>query len=121
MSLDPDWASFSMLLEQLVEVLLGDELVAVLLLLRRHVALVLRLRGERLEIARQRGAELIDKALDLLGRGVLLQRLRERVLRGLHVALGLGQVAVLDAQRHRPELIDDAGHARARGVAASRQ
>ena len=104
-------------LQHLVEVLLGDELIAVLLVLRRHIALFLRLAGERLEVAGERGAQLIDQALDLLRRGVLLEPLGQRVLRRLYVALGLGQVAVLDAQRHRPQLVDHAGDARARVVA----
>ena len=104
--------------ENLVEVLLRHKLVAVLLGLGRHVALVLLLRGKRLQVARQRRAQLVDEALDLLGRGSLLQRLHQRVLGGIQGALGLGQIALLDAERRRPELIDDAGDAFARAVAA---
>ena len=94
------------------------KLVAVLLGLGRHVALVLLLRGKRLQVARQRRAQLVDEALDLLGRGSLLQCLHQRVLGGIQGALGLGQIALLDAERRRPELIDDAGDALARAVAA---
>ena len=111
--------------QHLVEVLLGEELIAVLLLLLlRHVALVLRLLGERLHVARQGIAQIVDELLDLLGRGILLQRLRERVLRRFELALGLGQVAVLDAERDLPELIDDAAdalRAKDRSSAANRR
>ena len=102
----------------LIEVLLRHQLIAVLLRLRRHVALVLLLRGERLEIARQRRAELIDQTLDLLRRRPLLQRLHQCVLRRVQGALGLGQIAFLDAERRRPQLLDHRCDGVARSVGA---
>lgn len=62
-------------LQHLVEILLRHEILAGLGLLRRGGAFVLLL-GQRLEIALQRGAQLLHLGLDLLGRGVVAERLQ---------------------------------------------
>ena len=100
------------IVEKLVELLVGDGLLAVFrFLVGSRISVLLRLLGERLQIARQRAAQLIDQAIELLRRSVPLQSLAQPVLRRLHVALGFGNVAVLDAERQVPEL---AHHARDR-------
>ena len=108
-------------LENLIEVLLRHQLIAVLLLLRRHIALVLLLGGERLEIARQRRAEIVDQTLDLLRRRPSFKRLQQRVLSCVQGALGLGQVALFDAQRRLPQLLDHGRDASREASVRSRQ
>ena len=69
---------------------------------------VLRLLGELLEELRQRLPQLLHQLLDLLVGGALLERLLQALLGGAQGALGVGQVAVLDAQGNVPQLGDDA-------------
>ena len=96
------------IVEKLVELLVGDHLLAVLALLLWQIAFLLGLLGKRLEIAAKGAAQFIDQALDLFRRGALLQGFGELLLRLLHVPLGLGNVAVLDAERQLPELVHHA-------------
>jgi len=55
----------------------------------------------------ERRAKLIGQALDLLLARAPLQSLTERFLRGAQLRLGVGDVAVLDLDRHRPEATHD--------------
>ena len=82
-----------------------------------HRRLVLRLLGELLQELRQRLPQLLHQLLDFLVRGALLERLLQALLGGAQGALGVGQVAVLDAQRDVPQLRDDAVAPGARAVA----
>ncbi len=86
-------------------------LIAVGLLL---IALLLALHalGELLQKLVERGAQLLGKLLDLLVRGAALQRLAQLLLRRAQIPLGVGEIAVLDAQRHLPEKIGDGEHVR---------
>ena len=67
---------------------------------------VLGLLGELLEELRQRLTQLLHELLDLLVGGALLERLLQPVLGRAQGALGVRQVAVLDAQGNVPELGD---------------
>ncbi len=92
--------------QHLLEILRGHELVVAVQPLHRRR--VLRLLGELLEELRQRLTQLLHELLDLLVGGALLERLLQPVLGRAQGALGVRQVAVLDAQRDVPELGDDA-------------
>ena len=59
--------------------------------------------GERLHELVERRAQLVGQLLDLLVGGAALQRLAQRFLRGAQRRLGVGQHAVLDGHRHRPQ------------------
>ena len=89
-------------------------MVAVHALQRR---LALGLPGELLQELRQRLAQLLHQALDLLVAGAVAQRLLQLLLRRPQRALGVGQIAVLDPQRHVPQLGDHAVAAGARILA----
>src|SRR5207253_4714201 len=51
--------------------------------------------------------ELVGQALDLLVGGAAVEGLAQAVLSGAELALGIGEVAVLDLQRHGPEPLRD--------------
>ena len=101
--------------QHLLEILLVQELVVAVVALHRR--LVLRLLGQLLQELRQRLPQLLHQLLDFLVRGALLERLLQALLGGAQAALGIGQVAVLDAQRNVPQLGDDAVAPGARAVA----
>ena len=63
------------------------------------IAFLLRLLGKGLQIPPKRVAQIIDEALDFLGRRILLKRFAQAVLRRLNVTLGFGNIAVLDVSR----------------------
>ena len=89
-------------LEHLLDVLRRHELAVAVHALHRR--LVLRLLGELLQELRQRLPQLLHELLDFLVRGALLQRLRQALLGGAQGPLGVGEIAVLDAQRDVPQL-----------------
>ena len=86
-----------------------DDAVGRRLVLARSALLLLALHalGELAQELVHRLAQLVGEALDLLVGGAALQRLAQALLGGAQLALGLGQVAVLDLQRHRPEPVGD--------------
>ena len=86
---------------------------------RRHLLrrLPFGLAGELLHELVERLAQLVHEPLDLFVGGALLKRLGEVLLGFTHTPLGFGEIAVLEAQRDVPELIDHALHAGARAVA----
>ena len=63
--------------------------------------------GQFLEEFVERGAQVFSELLDFLVAGAALQCLAQLLLRGAQIALGVGEIAVLDAQRHLPEIIGD--------------
>ena len=63
-----------------------------------------RLLLQLLEELRQRLPQLLHQALDFLVGGTLLKRLRQALLGGAQRALGVGEIAVLDAQGNVPQL-----------------
>ena len=65
--------------------------------------------GELAQELVHRLAQLVGQALDLLVRGAAVHRLAQAVLRGAQLPLGIGEVAVLDLQRHRPQPVGDLG------------
>ena len=76
--------------------------------------------GELLDVLAQRVAQLLHQVVDLgIGR-TLLQSLGELVLRLAQRALGIGQIAVLDAQRELPQPVGDALDRLARVLAPER-
>ena len=88
--------------QHLLDVLRRHELAAAIHALHRR--LVLRLLGELLHELRQRLTQLLHELLDLLVRRAVLQGLRQALLGGAQGALGIGEIAVLDAQRDAPQL-----------------
>ncbi len=72
----------------------------------RHVRVPPRLLGHRLQEFLHRLAKLVGEPRDLLVGGAVLQRLAERLLRVAERLCGERQVAVLDAERDRPEIVD---------------
>ena len=90
-------------------------LVAAGALRHRLLLLALGLLAQLLEELRQRLPQLLHQALDLLVRGALLDGLGQALLGGLQRTLGIGEIAVLDAQGDVPQLLDDAVADRARG------
>ena len=63
--------------------------------------------GELAQELVHRLPELVGQALDLLVGGAALERLAQPLLGGAQLALGVGEVAVLDLERHRPEPFGD--------------
>ena len=93
-------------LQHLVEILRRHHLVAAGAL--RLLLLTFGLLAQLLEELRQRLPQLLHQALDLLVGGALLDGLGQALLGGLQRTLGVGEIAVLDAQRDVPQLLDDA-------------
>ena len=94
--------------EHLLQILLGEHLH---LLVARHLRQVLQpallhLGHVALQEFLHGLTELVGKALDLLVGGAVLQRLLQRLARGLQALLGVRHVAVLDGARHRPEIVE---------------
>ena len=77
----------------------------------RHLRVLAHLLGQRLHELVERRAQLIHQLLDLFVGGAALQRLAQRVLRRAQCLLGLGDVAVLDVDRHRPQPRHDVAQA----------
>ena len=69
----------------------------------RQLLAVLQLLLHRLHEAVHRRAQLIHELLDLLVAGAAFERLAQRLLGIAQRGLGVGNVAVLDADRHRPQ------------------
>ena len=67
-----------------------------------ELLLVLQLLLHRLQIAIHGGAQLIHQLLDFLIAGAAFERLAQRLLGVAQTGLGVGNVAVLDADRHLP-------------------
>ena len=106
---------FSRFLQHLLEVLRRHELAVAVHALHRLLAFGLL--GKLLEELRQRLPQLLHEALDLLVGGAFLQRLGQALLGGAQGALGIGEIAVLDAQGDVPQLRDDAVARRACRIA----
>ncbi len=85
-----------------LEVLLRQHLLVGIDALHRLLAVGLPV--ELIEELRQRLPQLLHQALDLLVRRAVAQRLLQPVLCGAQGALGVGEIAVLDAQRDVPQL-----------------
>ena len=69
----------------------------------RHLRVLAQLLGQRLHELVERRAKLVHQLLDLFVGGAALQRLAQRILRRAKLLLGLGDVAVLEHHRHRPQ------------------
>ncbi len=131
--------AFQHLLE-LLEQLLGGVLVAgarqtlhavdhvVEILLAQHLGVGIERPGELLRIVAlllgelahevlHRLAQILGELLDLLVAGAALQGLLKRVLRGAQRLVDVGDVAVLDRHRERPQ----AGHDLAQGIVGARR
>ena len=70
---------------------------------RELLRVLAHLLGQRLHELVERGAQLVGELLDLLVGRAALQRLAQRFLRGAQRGLGVGELAVLDRHRHRPQ------------------
>ena len=101
------------ILQHLIEILRRHHLVAAGAL--RLLLLALGLLAQLVEELRQCLPQLLHQALDLLVGCALLDGFRQALLGGLQRTLGIREVAVLDAQRHVPQLGDDAVADRTRG------
>ena len=69
--------------------------------------LLLHALGEFAQELVHRLAQLVGEALDLLVRGAAVHGFAQAVLRGAQFPLRIGQIAVLDLQRHRPQPVGD--------------
>ena len=69
--------------------------------------IVLLLLAHRLHVAIHRGAQLVHELLEVLLAGAALERLAQRLLGVAQRRLRVGNVAVLEADRHRPQPPDD--------------
>ena len=69
----------------------------------RHLRVLAQLLGQRLHELVERRAKLVHQLLDLFVGRAALQRLAQRVLRRPKLLLDLGDVAVLEHHRHRPQ------------------
>ena len=101
---------FFHLLQHAVEVVLGDDPVrrALVLVLRLLVLLLLHALGEfAQELVQCAWRRSFGEALDLLVRGAPVHGLAQAVLRGAQFPLRIGQIAILDLQRHRPQPVGD--------------
>ena len=71
------------------------------------VVLVVLLGGELLQKFIHCGAQIVGELADFIFRSVALQGIAQLLLGGAEIAFGLGEIAILDAQRHLPEIIGD--------------
>ena len=63
--------------------------------------------GQRLQELVERGAQFVGQLLDLFVAGAAFERLTQRLLRRAQLRFGVGDVAVLDLRRHRPQPLHD--------------
>ena len=94
------------LVEHPLEILRAEHLHVGIRRQVRHVRVAPRLLRQRLQELLHRLAELLGEPCDLLVGGAVLQRLAERLLGVAERLGGERQVAVLDAERDRPEIVD---------------
>ena len=94
------------------EILLAQHLGVGIERARQLLRIVAQLLGELAQEIVQRRAQVFRQLLDLLVAGAALQRLLERLLRGPQRLVDVGDIAVLDGDRERPQ----AGHDLAHGV-----
>ena len=83
--------------------ILGAELARILVERPRHLRVLAHLLGERLQELVERRPQVVHQLLEFLVGGAALERLTQRLLGGAQLLLGVGDVAVLELGRHRPQ------------------
>jgi hypothetical protein len=108
------------LVQHPIQIVLADRAVraALVRIVLRVLLVALHALGELAQELVHRGAQFLGQALRLLLVGAALQRFAQPLLRGAQLALGLGQIAVLDLNRHGPEPFGNLGEIGVRSCAA---
>ena len=88
--------------EHVLEVLLAQH-ARIAVERTRELLIVLELLLHRLHEAVHGGAQLVHQLLELLVAGAAVERVAQRFLRGAQGRLRFGNIAVLEADRHRPQ------------------
>src|SRR5260221_2344266 len=97
-------------LDHVVEILLAQHAGIGIERPRQLLGIVAQLLGELAHEIIQRGAQVLGELLDLFVAGAAFQRLLERLLRGTQGLVHIGDVAILDDDRERPQAADDLAH-----------
>src|SRR5207247_3575899 len=97
-------------LDHVVEILLAQHAGIGIERPRQLLGIVAQLLGELAHEIIQRGAQVLGELLDLFVAGAAFERLLERLLRGTQGLVHIGDVAILDDDRKRPQVGDDLAH-----------